>query len=190
MSLNWHHFPDADRSTVDARARIRFTQPTVDDDRWRCGDVTVTIEVGTSPYRNPVGPDRVWSCFSARVGPDHGSSFGIANAEVLLDSSTDALAHAIEMAERWAESFMGPGWVALSVDDARRSYPPPALWEPQASGGRWCVHFEDDSPPVCIVADLGRCGLTWFRFDDPEHPGYTAGTEVIDGHRIDRIERW
>ena len=192
--LNWHHFPDADRSTVDARARIRFYQPRVDGDRWgkhRNTNLTATIEVGTVPYRTPGEPDRVWSTFNARLGLDYRSGSGLARAEVLLesppDAPIDALAHAIEMAERWAESFMGPGWVVLTEADARRSHPPPALPDPEnVETGAIEVHFEDGGDPLRLVTESG---VMWVR---PGEPGVGAPLlgleEAIDGRRIERVE--
>lgn len=196
LRLNWHHFPDADRSTIDARARLRFTPDPIEGDTWgkhRTTTTTMTIEVGTMPVRQEGEPDRKWSSFSARLGFDCRSGAGLARSEVLLDDPpddpVDAIGHAIRMAEEWAASYVGPGWSPLTVDDARRSHPPPALPEPQrTAAGGLVVHFEDDAEPLRLVADIERSGLTWFVPGDPDHPGYESETEVIDGHRIERVE--
>ena len=192
--LNWYHFPDAHRSTIDARARIRFYQPKVEGDRWgehRNTNLTVTIEVGAMQIQGEGQPYQVWSSFSARLGLDHRSGSGLARAEVLFDNPpdapVDALAHAVEMAERWAESFMGPGWVVLTEADARRSHPPPALSCPLNDGPKAIdVHFEDGGDPMRLVVD--QSGVMWVRPGEPAGDAYDSGAEAIDGRRIERVE--
>lgn len=185
--LNWHHFADAD-SGVDARARLRFSvNPPEAGPHRRAATLTLTLEVGTIPLGARRGG---WlSTFRAYVGVDHRPSM-MARAEVVV--GTDPLTRALHMAEEWVAAFAGPGWSPLAVDDARRSHPPPALPEPQAgwsTGDLIMVFFEDGAEPLLLACDRDRCGLTWFASAEPEHSGYGAGTEAIDGYRIDRIER-